>query len=75
MPTHRSSYFAYGSNMDLSQMKDRCRTALPEGHGTLKGFRFLINSRGVASIVVDEQATVRGVASSVTDADLESLDR
>jgi gamma-glutamylcyclotransferase (GGCT)/AIG2-like uncharacterized protein YtfP len=75
MPTHRSNYFAYGSNMDSAQMKTRCKSARLDGHGILTGFRFLINSRGIASIVGGKEATVHGLVWSVTDADLANLDR
>lgn len=75
MPVHRTSYFAYGSNMDFGQMKTRCKSARLDGHGILNGFRFLINSRGVASIVRKEEATVHGLVWSVTDVELAKLDR
>lgn len=75
MPNKRSSYFAYGSNMDAVQMKKRCKGALLEATGILEGFRFVINSRGVASIVADDKASVQGLVWSLTDADLTNLDK
>ena len=43
-------YFAYGSNMNNEQMKHRCPTAVPNGVAKLLKHRFLINTRGVASV-------------------------
>lgn len=41
-------YFAYGSNMDESQMAHRCPTAKPAGKARLDVYRFIINDRGMA---------------------------
>ena len=54
-------YFAYGSNMDEYQMSNRCPGAKIAGMGRLEGYRFLINSRGVATIVPAPGHEVRGV--------------
>ncbi len=67
-------YFAYGSNMLSRQMEQRCPGAKPVATGLLRGWRFLINRRGVASIVADEAGSVRGVVWELTDGHLRSLD-
>lgn len=41
-------YAAYGSNMDVGQMKKRCPRARPAGAGTIRGWRLVM--RGVADI-------------------------
>lgn len=68
-------YFAYGSNMDLEQMKTRC----PSGYnllglGLLKGWKFFINSRGVANITQRENSKVYGLLFEISESCLESLD-
>ncbi len=67
-------YFAYGSNMDEEQM--HCRCANPEfvGLATLPGWKFRINSRGVATVVPDEGSTVYGVLWIITGEDEACLD-
>jgi hypothetical protein len=44
-------YFAYGANMDLDTIFDRCPHAKFIEAGELKGYRFMINTSGVASII------------------------
>jgi cation transport regulator ChaC len=68
-------YFAYGSNMDSSQMAARCPTATRHATAELEGWRFLINSRGVASIEPAPGHRVRGVLWNLEGADELSLDR
>jgi gamma-glutamylcyclotransferase (GGCT)/AIG2-like uncharacterized protein YtfP len=75
MTTQDSAYFAYGSNMDAGQMAQRCPGATPRGRGVLDGYRFLINSRGVATVEVSPGARVYGVLWSVEDSHLRRLDR
>ena len=54
-------YFAYGSNMNPVQMRFRCPTSKAVALATLKGYRFTINSRGVATIVESEKSSVNGI--------------
>lgn len=74
-------YFAYGSNMDELQMRERCPDAKLVGQASLPGFQlaFTIFSQkrksGCADIVRDKKSTVYGLAYELTDADLEALDR
>ena len=54
-------YFAYGSNMNQEQMKYRCLNSRPLGKVSLLGYRFIINSRGVANIIPNNYSTVNGI--------------
>ncbi|ESZ95000.1 AIG2 family protein [Sclerotinia borealis F-4128] len=44
-------YFAYGSNLSLTQMHTRCPHSTYYGLGVLYGYRWIINERGYANIV------------------------
>lgn len=68
------AYFAYGSNMDPEQMAERCPGSVPVGACTLKGFKFLINSNGVATIVQNEVKTVIGVLWRISGEHKKTLD-
>jgi cation transport regulator ChaC len=68
-------YFAYGSNMDVSQMCVRCPDSVLASVGSLAGWKFRINTRGVATIVPQDGSTVYGVLWRLSPADEESLDR
>ena len=71
---NRRSYFAYGSNIIRRQMINRCPAAALAGMAVLEGHRFLINSRGVATIIEDDLAKVYGILWNITDEDERSLD-
>ena len=60
-------YFAYGSNLDTVQMEGRCPDSLPKSMAMILGWRFRINSRGVATIVPENGCTVRGLVYLATD--------
>lgn len=69
------NYFAYGSNMDLEQMKTRC----PSGHkllgvGVLEDWEFFVNSRGVANIIMDENSKVYGLLFKISETCVGNLD-
>lgn len=68
-------YFAYGSNMDESQMAYRCPTAQLVGKVRLDGYKFIINHRGVASIIRSDDSYVDGILWSVFPEDEKALDR
>jgi len=73
----RENYFAYGSNMNPTQMGERCPAAIALGVVTLQGWDIAINERGVATILPaddDEPVAMEGVLWSVTDGCLETLD-
>ncbi|TDZ54365.1 hypothetical protein CTRI78_v006385 [Colletotrichum trifolii] len=73
-------YFAYGSNLHIAQMAERCPGSSFKGKATLAGWRWQINKRGVANVIrVDPKdsssCAVEGLVFSVTPKDLRSLDR
>ena len=61
--------------MDQAQMKRRCKTAALAGTGVLNGFRFILNERGVATIISDPGSLVCGTLWTITGTDEESLDK
>jgi hypothetical protein len=73
-------YFAYGSNLDVNQMKRRCPESKIKVAGYLRGYRLNFTwyspgwGGGVADVVVDTQKVVWGVAYELTIKDLELLD-
>lgn len=81
MSAERHIYFAYGSNLDPEQMKERCPNSEPLGRAVLRGHRldFTYRSRkrgcGVADVVSDPSSEVWGVLFSITDADRDRLDK
>jgi gamma-glutamylcyclotransferase (GGCT)/AIG2-like uncharacterized protein YtfP len=66
--------FSYGANMDLDKMFDRCPNAKFIEEGELKGYRFIINTHGVASIVPDEASSVSGIIWKISEDDEAFLD-
>jgi cation transport regulator ChaC len=70
----RTYYFAYGSNMNPTQMSQRCPEAERVAVGTVTGWKFRINTRGVATIIPEAGSTVHGIVWSLTPADEQSLD-
>ena len=67
-------YFAYGSNLCVTQMARRCPGAVEPTPAHLDGHSWLINQRGVATIEPLGTAQVHGVLWQVTDHDLAALD-
>ena len=73
-------YFAYGSNLDRSQMQDRCPVSRLLGVGCLQGYRLDFThyssrwSGGVADVVKSEGAEVWGVVYEITDSNQKKLD-
>lgn len=67
-------YFAYGSNLDEMQMEQRCPNASIHGRARIKGFRFVINGRGVASISDSPYDVVEGVLWGISASDELVLD-
>lgn len=68
-------YFAYGSNMAVSQMRQRCPECRRLGKASLPGYKWIITTRGYANIVTDEHSTVEGILYELTLDDEEALDR
>jgi phage replication-related protein YjqB (UPF0714/DUF867 family)/gamma-glutamylcyclotransferase (GGCT)/AIG2-like uncharacterized protein YtfP len=67
-------YFAYGSNLDVTQMAQRCPDATDPRPATLADHDWLINERGVATVEPLDGAQVHGVLWQVSDHDLAVLD-
>lgn len=73
-------YFAYGSNMDWDQMKERCPSARFVGSAVLRDYRLAFTRRsmnrgcGVSDAVPDEGKAVWGVVFEIHDADTGRLD-
>ncbi|MCX8043882.1 MAG: gamma-glutamylcyclotransferase, partial [Desulfobacterota bacterium] len=67
-------YFAYGSNLSRRQMRRRCPDARVVGTGRLDGYRWIINSRGFATIVPSENDVVWGTIFSISSSDERALD-
>src|SRR6266481_7272980 len=67
-------YFAYGLNMHRAEMAERCPNAVLQGIARLDRHEFLINARGVAT-VVPARSFVYGVLWTVSASDETRLDR
>ena len=68
-------YFAYGSNMSLTQMASRCPSSTFEGKGRLSGYRWQINERGVGNIIESRGNYVEGVVYKIDQDNRRQLDR
>jgi gamma-glutamylcyclotransferase (GGCT)/AIG2-like uncharacterized protein YtfP len=74
-------YFAYGSNLDADQMRDRCPSSSPLGPARLEGHRlgFTHFSKrwggGSADVIPAPDAVVWGVLYGLNADDLARLDR
>ena len=68
-------YFAYGSNMNEAQLKMRCPTSPFLCRAVLPEHRFVITSRGYASVVPHAGGKAHGVLIALTEPDERSLDR
>ena len=68
-------YFAYGSNLWRQQMSSRCPEYREIGIGCLTEWRWIITTRGYASIVSSEGDFVLGAVYELSDADVLSLDQ
>jgi len=67
-------YFAYGRNMHLEIMAERCPAAEFVSLATLDRHRILINGRGVSTVVPDAKHRVHGVLWHLTAACEATLD-
>ena len=68
-------YFAYGSNLCITQMAARCPDAVDPTPATLADHDWLINQRGVATVEPFDGGQVHGILWNVSDDDLAALDR
>ena len=71
---HLRAYFAYAINMHPDEMAHRCPKATLQGTATLNGHRFIINQRGVATLVPTARSLVYGVLWNLTASDEAALD-
>ncbi|MGH3633872.1 poly-gamma-glutamate hydrolase family protein [Mycobacterium sp.] len=74
MRAGRHTYFAYGSNLCVSQMAQRCPDAFDPRPAVLGNHDWLINQRGVATVEPFAGTQVHGVLWQVSDHDLATLD-
>ena len=66
-------YFAYGSNMNVSQTQQRCPGITRIGKSQLKGFRLVFNYH--ADIIPEEGCTVHGGLWQITADHEDALDK
>lgn len=74
MPALRHLYFAYGSNLCVRQMAQRCPDAAHPRPAVLADHGWLINQRGVATVEPLAGNQVYGVVWRISDGDLATLD-
>lgn len=73
-------YFAYGSNMNWDQLKERCPSARFVGIGVLRDYRLAFTRRsenrgcGVSDAVPEKGKAVWGVVFEIQDTDVGRLD-
>ncbi len=72
-------YFAYGSNMDKDQIRERIGDFNFIGASILRGYKLKFNKQGAngsgkANIVIDNQFQVEGAVFDINDKQLELLD-
>ncbi|HEY9266124.1 MAG TPA: poly-gamma-glutamate hydrolase family protein [Mycobacterium sp.] len=70
----RHFYFAYGSNLCVRQMAQRCPDATHPRRAKLADHDWLINERGVATVEPFTGSEVHGVLWQLSDRDLATLD-
>jgi gamma-glutamylcyclotransferase len=74
-------YFAYGSNLDKKQMKERCPDNKPLFPATLPNYKLVFvgwsrqYNGGVASIQRNQGSKVPGGVYEISDSDLRHLDK
>jgi gamma-glutamylcyclotransferase len=69
MAIERKNYFAYGSNLLIAQMNERCPNNIIKCKGILNDYKWIINKRGVANIIPSKEDFVEGLIYEITDAD------
>ncbi|MEE2852767.1 MAG: poly-gamma-glutamate hydrolase family protein [Actinomycetota bacterium] len=74
MPALGHLYFAYGSNLCVRQMAQRCPDAARPRPAVLADHDWLINQRGVATVEPLAGNEVHGVVWQISDGDLATLD-
>ena len=74
MRDSQHTYFAYGSNLCVTQMARRCPDAANPRPARLSDHDWLINERGVATVEPFPATQVHGVVWDVSERDLANLD-
>jgi gamma-glutamylcyclotransferase len=67
-------YFAYGSNLWLKQMKDRCPSSKKVGTGILHSYKWGINPRRYANVCPSSSHVVYGIVYTLSSFDEAELD-
>lgn len=73
-------YFAYGSNMNWNQMRERCPSSRFEGIAVLRDHKLAFTREsvnrgcGVADVIAQDGAQVWGVVYEIADLDVGKLD-
>ena len=67
-------YFAYGSNLNQTQMTKRCPGSRPLYFAELEDMKFVINARGVATVVPEKGSNVKGIIWEISKRNEISLD-
>ncbi len=67
-------YFAYGSNLMVNQMKERCPDNTLIGPAIINGFKWFINRRGFANIMPSKDDFVEGIVYKISENDEYNLD-
>ena len=68
-------YFAYGANMDVAAMAQRCPNSKPLGLARLPRHRFIVTRDGYASVIRDPREEVHGVLWDCSLSDMRVLDK
>ncbi|HEV7323931.1 MAG TPA: gamma-glutamylcyclotransferase family protein [Bosea sp. (in: a-proteobacteria)] len=68
-------YFAYGANMDVAAMRQRCPRSTALGLARLPRHRFIITTDGYASVIRDPRESVHGVLWDCALGDIRTLDK
>jgi len=71
---YRKVYFGYGSNLWVDQMARRCPRSKFIGLGTLRGWKWFINTRGYANVIRSPEDVVYGLVYEISPSDEASLD-
>ena len=74
-PTTDSMYFAYGSNLCVRQMNERCQDNVKVGMGILYGYRWIITKRGYANVVKSLDDDVWGIIYKISSKDEKELEK
>ena len=73
--TSKTMYFAYGSNLSISQMDKRCPDNIPLNVGRLNGYVWIISNRGYANVIKSESDYVLGRIYKISKRDEARLDK